>query len=63
MVTTATGCELLAEINRVKRIIENTRSPYLRRDMEKHLKRLEREVKRCRKSRHTKNGSRRDCRA
>lgn len=63
MATNAHECELIAEIRRVKCIIENTRSPYLRRDMEKYLKRLEREVKRCRKSQHMKNGSRLGCRA
>lgn len=37
--------ELRTEIKRVKRIIQTTESPYLRRDMEKYLKRLEREVR------------------
>jgi hypothetical protein len=32
-----------AEILRVKRIIASTNSPYLRRDMAKYLKRLEKE--------------------
>ena len=37
--------ELRAEIKRVNRIIQTTESPYLRRDMEKYLKRLERELR------------------
>lgn len=37
--------ELRAEIKRVNRIIQTTESPYLRRDMAKYLKRLEKEVR------------------
>lgn len=37
--------ELRAEIKRVNRIIETTESPYLRRDMAKYLKRLERQLR------------------
>lgn len=36
---------LRSEIKRVNTIIENTDSPYLRRDMEKYLKRLKRELR------------------
>ena len=36
---------LRAEIKRVNRIIQTTDSPYLRRDMAKYLKRLERELR------------------
>lgn len=36
---------LKAEIKRVKAIIETTESPYLRRDMEKYLKRLKKEAR------------------
>ena len=36
--------ELLAEIERVNNILESTKSPYLRRDMEKYLKRLKKEL-------------------
>ena len=36
--------DLLAEIERVSNIIETTKSPYLRRDMEKYLKRLKKEL-------------------
>ena len=35
---------LKAEIKRVKAIMETTESPYLRRDMEKYLKRLKKEA-------------------
>ena len=38
-----TAAERKAEILRVKRIIESTGSPHLRRDMSKYLKRLEKE--------------------
>lgn len=37
--------ELRAEIKRVNKIIKTTESPYLRRDMAKYLKRLERELR------------------
>ena len=37
--------ELWAEIERVSKIIRTTESPYLRRDMEKYLKRLEKEAR------------------
>lgn len=36
--------DLLAEIERVNNIIATTNSPYLRRDMEKYLKRLKNEL-------------------
>lgn len=36
--------DLLAEIERVNTIIQTTNSPYLRRDMEKYLKRLKKEL-------------------
>ena len=36
---------LRKEIGRVKEAIRNTDSPYLKRDYEKHLKKLEREIK------------------
>lgn len=36
---------LRKEIGRVKETIRNTDSPYLRRDYEKYLKKLERELK------------------
>ena len=36
---------LKAEIQRVSEIIQTTNSPYLRRDLEKYLKRLEKEVR------------------
>ena len=36
---------LRAEIKRVNRIIQTTESPYLRRDLAKYLKRLERELR------------------
>lgn len=39
----ATDFDRKAEIKRVKRVIETTSSPYLRRDMQKYLKRLEKE--------------------
>jgi hypothetical protein len=35
--------ELLAEIKRVNDIIQKSKSPYLRRDMEKYLNRLKKE--------------------
>jgi len=35
--------ELINEIERVKAAIAKTKSPYLRRDYEKHLKKLERD--------------------
>jgi hypothetical protein len=35
--------ELRSEIKRVKGIIKATQSPFLRRDMEKYLKRLEKQ--------------------
>lgn len=35
--------DLKAEIKRVNEIIETTKSPYLRRDMTKYLKRLKKE--------------------
>ncbi len=38
-----TAAERRAEIKRVSAIIKNTSSPYLRRDMEKYLKRLMKE--------------------
>lgn len=37
--------ELKAEIKRVTEIIQSTKSPYLRRDLEKYLKRLEKEAR------------------
>ena len=37
--------ELRAEIKRVTAIIETTQSAYLRRDMEKYLKRLEKQLR------------------
>ena len=37
--------ELRAEIKRINRIIHNAESPYLRRDMTKYLRRLERELR------------------
>ena len=37
--------ELRFEIKRAKAIIETTQSPYLRRDMEKYLKRLEKQLR------------------
>ena len=37
--------ELKAEIKRVSAIIQTTNSPYLRRDLEKYLKRLEKEAR------------------
>lgn len=36
--------ELRAEIKRINKIIHTTESPYLRRDMTKYLRRLEREL-------------------
>ena len=36
--------ELLAEIERVNEILQKRQSPYLRRDMEKYLKRLKKEL-------------------
>ena len=36
---------LRAEIKRVNKIIQTTKSPYLQRDMTKYLKRLERELR------------------
>lgn len=36
---------LRKEYGRIKEAIRNTDSPYLRRDYEKHLKKLEREMK------------------
>ena len=38
-----TETERRAEIKRVRAIIKSTDSPYLRRDMEKYLKRLKKE--------------------
>lgn len=38
-------CELQAEIKRVTRIIQTTESPYLRQDMAKYLKRLEKALR------------------
>lgn len=38
-----TAEERKAEIKRVNRILETTTSPYVRRDMAKYLKRLEKE--------------------
>ena len=35
--------ELLAEIQRVNAALQKTQSPYLRRDMEKYIKRLKKE--------------------
>lgn len=37
-----------AEIARVRAAIEKTKSPYLRRDLEKYLRKLERRRKQCR---------------
>ena len=36
--------ELLGEIQRVNDALQKTKSPYLRRDMEKYLKRLKKEL-------------------
>ena len=38
-----TAIERTSEIKRVNEILRTTKSPYLRRDMAKYLKRLERE--------------------
>lgn len=38
--------ERAQEIARVTKLLETTSSPYLRRDMEKYLRRLKREAKR-----------------
>lgn len=40
-----TAPERKAEIKRVNEILRTTKSPYLRRDMAKYLRRLEREVR------------------
>ena len=40
-----TAAELRSEIKRVKAILKTAQSPYLRRDMEKYLKRLEKQAR------------------
>lgn len=48
--------EWIDEIRRVDSIIQTTKSPYLRRDMLKYRKRLERMKTTCNKSRLKKSG-------